>query len=236
MRAKTAQAETLMKMGQIAAAEKLLNEVWAEQAKLAQDPSSPQPVMPPHFHNPGALDTEPGPSTHIGDNAELIAMTKADARNRTMRDISQYLSEPPKKDNAVGAHVTRTDGQKLSHLVLPGARKTAAFADHLLGADTSDMKDFDKFRRRAALINDEGRAMHYGGLPQKIDEFLTGVEFAPPPRKKTSMDSAIGRAYLSKLIKTASDPEAMPHERKKAAQAIKAIEAKIGVDPKALLS
>lgn len=195
MRAKTAQAETLIELGQIAAAEKLLDEVRAEQAKLAQDPSSPQPVMPAHATNPGALDTEPGPSTHIGDNAALISLTKSEARDKTTREVSQYISEPPKKDNAVGAHMLRTDGQKLSHLVLPGARKTASAQPAAAPAPPT-----------------------------------------PTTEKKASMDPAVGRAYLSKLVKTAGDPEAMPQEREKAAEAIKAIKAKIGVDPEALLS
>lgn len=126
LRAKTAQAEVLMNLGQIDAAQAILDEVKLASEKLAQDPSSPQPSMGPKSANPGALDTEPGPSTHIGDNASLISLTRAQAKDKTTREVSQYISEPPKRDNAVPATQLRTDGQKLSHLVLPGVRKTAS--------------------------------------------------------------------------------------------------------------
>lgn len=126
LRAKTAQAEVLMNLGQVDAAQVILDEVKLASEKLAQDPSSPPPNMGPTTANPGKLDTEPGPSTHIGDNAALINLTKGQARDKTTREVSQYISEPPKKDNAVPATQLRTDGQKLSHLVLPGVRKVAS--------------------------------------------------------------------------------------------------------------
>jgi hypothetical protein len=120
LRAKIAQAETLMSMGRVAEADRLLNEV-----KVAQDPSSPQPSMPAHnasFH----LDTEPGEASHIPDNSGIIAMTRSQARDSTTREATKHFSEPPKKDPAVAAHTLRTDGQKVSGLLAAiDSRKTA---------------------------------------------------------------------------------------------------------------
>jgi hypothetical protein len=195
MRAKVAQAETLLSLGHVGAAEQLLAEVQRAQEKIAQDPSSPQPVMGAQTTNPGALDTEPGPATHVPDNAGMASLTKAQARDKTTREASQYISETPKKDNAVAAHTLRTDGQKLSHLVLPGVRKTAA------------------------------------EQPE-----VTPPAAPPATTKQASLDPEVGRAYLAKLIKTASNPEATDAQREKAASALKSIKAKIGIDPETLLS
>jgi hypothetical protein len=73
---------------------------------------------------------------------------------------------------------------------------TAAAIGALIGAVSGGGTTYGGLSLRRALdkrrehtkgqgIDEEGRAIHpYGGLPQKIDEFVTGVEFAPPPRKK----------------------------------------------------
>lgn len=126
LRAKLAEAETLMQMGQTSAAQVLLDEVKEAQAKLAQDPSSPQPVMPPHGEGIH-LDTEPGAATHIPDNAGIISLTKAQAKDPTTREATQHMIGTPKKDNAVAAHTLRTDGLKLS-AADPLVTKTAAVA------------------------------------------------------------------------------------------------------------
>lgn len=110
LRAKLAQAEALTRAGLTEQAEALLGEI-----KAAQDPSSPPPSMPAHSDS-FKLDTEPGASTHIGDNASLISMTRAQARDATTRETTKHFSEPPKKDPAVGAHTLSTDGQKVSSL------------------------------------------------------------------------------------------------------------------------
>lgn len=198
LRAKTAQAEVLMNLGQIEAAEALLSEV----AKLSQDPSSPQPSMPAHSSS-FKLDTEPGPASHIPDNAGLISIDKAQARDKTTREVSQFISEPPKKDNAVPATQLRTDGQKLSHLILPGVRKVAE----------DEKKDEKKDEKTPPFAKKDEK-----------DE----------PEKKSSFDPVLGRAYLARLIKTASDPEAV--DRTKAAEALKLIKSKLGVDPGSLLA
>lgn len=122
MRSKMAQAEVLMSMGQTKAAEDLLTSVREAQSKLAQDPSSPQPTLPAHGEVK-RLDTEPGSATHIPDNSGLISLTKAQAKDSTTREVSQFISEPPKKDPAVGAHTLSTDGQKLSALISKRAQR-----------------------------------------------------------------------------------------------------------------
>lgn len=109
IRAKTAQAEVFTAMGDTAAAEKLLAEI-----KLAQDPSSPQPSMPAH-NSSFKLDTERSQSgNRIPDNAGLIALTRASARDATTREMGAIISEPAKKDPAVQAALGRSEGLKIS--------------------------------------------------------------------------------------------------------------------------
>lgn len=150
LRAKQAQAETLMRMGQTKAAEKLLAEI----EKAAQDPSSPPPELPGHS-DAFRLDTEPGASSQIPDNAGLISMTKAQAKDRSVRTATDHISETPKVDNAVAAHTLVTTGQKVS------------------------------------------------------------------------ADARVGRAYLERAVKVASDPTAPPAERQKAASILAAVKAKV---------
>lgn len=107
--AKIAQAEVFASMGDTAAAEKLLAEV-----KLAQDPSSPQPSLPAHNAS-FKLDTERSQSgNRIPDNAGLIALTRASARDATTREMGAIITEPAKKDPAVQAALGRSDGLKIS--------------------------------------------------------------------------------------------------------------------------
>jgi len=161
LRAKVAQAETMIELGQDAEAERLLREVEAVQAKLAQDPSSPQPVMPAHS-NAFMLSTEPGGASHIPDNAGLINMTKAQAKDSTVRETTQHFSETPKKDNAVPAHTLRADGQKISHVL---QMKTAS--DHQEQKDETkakaekERKEKEEAEKKAAAsFNPEvGRAL-----------------------------------------------------------------------------
>ena len=120
LRAKQAQAETLMRMGQIKEAERLLAEV----EKSAQDPSSPGPELPAHS-NSYMLSTEPGDSTMIPDNSGLISMNKAQAKDRSVRTATEYVHEQPKLDNAVAAHALSTQGQKVSSLIVDAVEKVA---------------------------------------------------------------------------------------------------------------
>jgi len=120
LRAKQAQAETLMRMGQIKEAERLLAEV----EKAAQDPSSPGPELPAHS-NSYMLSTEPGDSTMIPDNSGLISMSKAQAKDRSVRTATEYVHEQPKLDNAVAAHALSTQGQKVSSLIVDAVEKVA---------------------------------------------------------------------------------------------------------------
>jgi hypothetical protein len=111
LRAKQAQVELLTRLGQTKAAAALLNEIQKE----AQDPSSPPPELPAHSED-YRMSTEPGDSTMIPDNATLISMTKAQAKDRSVRAVADYLSETPKLDNAVPAHSLTAQGQKVSSL------------------------------------------------------------------------------------------------------------------------
>lgn len=121
LRAKQAQAEMLLRLGQTKAAELVLAEV----EKLAQDPSSPQPSLPAHS-NDFMLTKDPDVnSNEIPDNAGIISMTKAQAKDRSVRTATEHISETPKVDNAVAAHALSTTGQKVSH-VLVGKTKQAS--------------------------------------------------------------------------------------------------------------
>lgn len=132
-------------------------------AKTAADPSSPQAVLPAH-NTSFKLDTEPGNASHISDNSGLIGLTRAAARNKSQSEARQFFSEPAKLDNAVKAHVGKTDGLKTS-----SARTEAA------------------------------------------------------------------RAYLRKVASKATDPNATPEERVKAASLIDAVKTHTTTDPSALL-
>lgn len=176
LRTKQAQVELLTRLGQSKAAEAL----QAEIQKAAQDPSSPQPELPGHSDS-FKMDTEPGSSSHIPDNAGLISMTKAQAKDQSVRAATDHISETPKKDNAVPAHTLRTDGQKVSSLesvkaALSGGAKTAS-----------------------------------------------------------KVDPALGRAFLERAMKVASDPDADPRERVYAQQVVEAVKAKTQIDPASLL-
>ena len=92
----------------------------AEIEKLAQDPSSPQPDIPS-----SAVGTDfklgtnaNGGSTGVGEvpdsNAGMIDMTAASARDRSTAEASKYLTETPKKDNAVKAVLGNDEGLKTS--------------------------------------------------------------------------------------------------------------------------
>lgn len=179
LRTKQAQVELLTRLGQTKAAEAL----QAEITKAAQDPSSPPPELPGHS-DAFKMDTEPGPSSHIPDNAGLISMTKAQAKDQSVRAATDHISETPKKDNAVAAHTLRTDGQKVSSL---DAVK-AALSTKTAGA------------------------------------------------KKAGVDPALGRAFLERAVKVASDPDADPQERVYAQQIVDAVKAKTQFDPATLLS
>jgi hypothetical protein len=97
----------------LAKAKKAQDEVLARMGKTAADPSSPQAKLPAHS-DAFKLSTEPGESRFVPDNAALINMTKGQAKDRTVSQVTQHISERPKKDNAVAAHTLRTDGQKIS--------------------------------------------------------------------------------------------------------------------------
>jgi hypothetical protein len=114
LRAMQKQAEVLARMGQVSSAQKMASAIH----KLAQDPSSPQPEGLPAHSDSFRLSTEPGESSHIPENAGLISMTKAQAKDRSVRTVTQHISETPGTDNAVAAHTLTTHGQKVSSLVV----------------------------------------------------------------------------------------------------------------------
>ena len=70
------------------------------------------------------------------------------------------------------------------------------------------------------------------GLYSAADEHRgsKGVE------KKSSFDADLGRAYLSKLIKTAEDPDAANADRVRAVAALNTIKDRLGSDPGSLLT
>jgi hypothetical protein len=65
----------------------------------------------------GALQTSSGgEGSHVPDNAGMASLTKAQARDSNTREAPAFFGAPVKRDNAVQAHVGRTDGLKLSSL------------------------------------------------------------------------------------------------------------------------
>ncbi len=195
IQAKVAQAEEYERHGQLDAAERALREANAvyEQLKVAADPSSPQAKLPAHNES-FRLDTSPGPSTHIGDNASLISMTRASAKDRSQREAGEFMSENAKKDNAVQAHVGRTDGLKVSSLSV-----SSLFRPKI--AEETNCPKCGKVECvcPAAKKDEEKKA--------SLDD--------------TQLEAA--RAYLKKIAAAASDPNATEEERTKAASLIDAV-------------
>jgi len=117
LNAKIAQAQTLRRLGQIKAAEQLESEIQKQAADFEVAGETDANISA--GKGQGRLDTEPGEAGHIPDNAGLISMTRAQARDKTTREAGQYISETPKTDNAVAAHTLTTQGLKMSSLIVP---------------------------------------------------------------------------------------------------------------------
>ena len=182
LRAKQAQAETLMRMGQIKEAERLLAEV----EKAAQDPSSPGPELPAH-NNSYMLSTEPGDSTMVPDNAGLISMNKAQAKDRSVRTATEYVHEQPKLDNAVAAHALTTQGQKVSSLIV----KKAALPSLL--KNTKVQKALGKMERRGfrspSLEKPQLSELGNRAPSSPVQEALGKMERAHAPMRQRGLPS-----------------------------------------------
>lgn len=103
LKSKLAEHDMLVSAGQIDAATETLREAQALKDKIAGTEN-------------GGLETSPGEATgsRVPDNAGLINLTKAQARDASQRAISEFVSEPVKRDNAVAASQLKSDGLKLS--------------------------------------------------------------------------------------------------------------------------
>lgn len=112
VQAKLAQAELLAKLGQSEAAEHIL-------AKLAQDPSSPQPSLPPNSGPAGGLQLMPDvPGGRMPESPAAIAsMTRASAKDPTTKTVTEFIQEAPKKDNMVAPTQMTAHGLKVSHVL-----------------------------------------------------------------------------------------------------------------------
>lgn len=252
LRAKQAQAELLTRLGQTKAAEAIL--------KQAQDPSSPPPELPGHS-DAFKMDTEPGPSSHIPDNAGLISMTKAQAKDQSVRAATDHISETPTKDNAVAAHTLRTDGQKVSSLDAVGAALGRPFEGSekvaLISQEKAERQatkreaKLDKYIEKKKITPEYAKALLARG-PSRSKEVFGNVFGLPLGRwhdekvraaaqrvldkeKKSSDEGTLSRAFLERAVKVAHDPDADPSERVYAQQIVSAIKAKTQMDPDALL-
>jgi hypothetical protein len=181
VKAKVAQARTLESLGQLDAAERLLEEAVALRDKVAADPSSPQPSGLTTSPNPGKLDMEPPASTQIMDNSGLIAATKGSMRDSNTRQAGAFFSEKPAVDNAVAAHVGKTDGLKTS------AVKTAVTDKYLA-------KKLVAAHQRAGSLS--SRALP--GLQRKSYEMILGGSVGPSHRKAVFGAAADGIRARSK--------------------------------------
>ncbi len=115
---KIAQANLLDLLGQTEAAQSV-------REKLAQDPSSPQPNIPANTGTAGKLTLDPNvPTGKLPESQPAIAaMTKATAKDSTVREAAPRVGETPKKDNMVAATQMTTHGQKVSSLDIIAALK-----------------------------------------------------------------------------------------------------------------
>jgi len=131
VQAKLAQAELLAKLGQSEAAEHIL-------AKLAQDPSSPQPSLPPNSGPAGGLQLMPDvPGGRMPESPAAIAsMTRASAKDPTTKTVTEFIQEAPKKDNMVAPTQMTARGLKVSHVLekLASREKVAISASKIVAA------------------------------------------------------------------------------------------------------
>lgn len=113
---KVAQAEMLQAVGQDAAAKTILAEARTLNAKLAADPSSPQPKIQGGMDSSFRLPTEISHTSQVPDNAGLIALTKSKAKDPTVRDAGEHTDEQPKLDPTIANVVGSSEGAKISSL------------------------------------------------------------------------------------------------------------------------
>lgn len=100
LKAKVASAEQFERIGQTKIAADLYAEVEAGYKKLAEaDPSPSQ---------------ESNHVSKVPGSAEAIALTKAQARDKTTAEAREFMMESPKVDNAVAPHIKTTTGVKTS--------------------------------------------------------------------------------------------------------------------------
>lgn len=100
--AKIASYKVCLSMGQTAAAEAHKVAADALRAKIAAG-------IP-------LATSSGGEGSHVPDNAGMASLTKSQARDKNTREAVAAFGVGVKKDNAVAAHVGRTDGLKLSSL------------------------------------------------------------------------------------------------------------------------
>lgn len=164
--AKVAQAEQLEAVGQLEAAQMLLKEASAlnDSIKVAGDPSSPQASLPANSGGGVDLTVDPGVPSQIGDNASLISMTRAGARDKSQREAHEFMSEAPKKDNAVAAHVGKTDGLKLSSEQMGAARSYLK----KIASKATDPNASPEERQKAASLIDAVRARTNTPAPEAL--------------------------------------------------------------------
>lgn len=116
--AKTKQANLLAELGQTEAADQIRLEIEATRSKVAEDPSSPQAVLPGKGNGGKSLAVDPPvPSGRVGDNASLINMTKGQALDPTTRTTKEHVQQPPKKDPVVAATQLSAAGVKISSVL-----------------------------------------------------------------------------------------------------------------------
>lgn len=144
--AKVAQAQTLHRLGQSVLAEKLMQEAEEHLAKIAQDPSSPQPVIKGGKYTP--LSTEVSvPSGPVPDtNAGAISMTPAQARDASTREGAAHTNISPAKDPALPAHVGHTEVAKVSAM-----NAKLALAEIIKTAQSPDATPSDRAKAESVL-------------------------------------------------------------------------------------
>lgn len=170
VKAKTAQAETLRRLGQEKAAAALQEEISS--LKVAADPSSPQAVISAGTYRALALDPAV-PAGRAPDNAGAIAMTRAQARDASTREADAVLGHTAQKDPATAAAVDNSQGAKVSEKVADVREDAPSYLPELLPFGST----YVGARRAAEGKKLEGAARGFlggtvggivGGLPGSI--------------------------------------------------------------------
>jgi hypothetical protein len=178
VRSKLAQAEQLFEAGERDLAQQILLEADA-MAKTAG--FSIAPANLPAQSTDFMLSTTMPSSSHAPTNEQAIALTKSQVRDKTTAEAKEHIAETPKKDNAVPAAISHTEGLKTSALLrekVAGRTKQASAAELIetrnflekVAAHANSAEATDEDREYAAILIERANTHGLGAVHAVLTE------------------------------------------------------------------